>query len=43
MLNFMVYNKLEDVIEQKYKDIGQIRQEYPYVIHVFKTHYLILK
>jgi pyruvate,water dikinase len=37
LLNFMVYNKLEDVIEQKYKDIGQIRQEYPYVVHVFKN------
>ena len=37
ILNFMRYNNLEDVIEQKYKDIGQVRQEYPYVIHVFKN------
>ncbi|MFC1536011.1 PEP/pyruvate-binding domain-containing protein [Candidatus Neomarinimicrobiota bacterium] len=37
ILNFMRYNNLEDVIEQKYKDIGQIRQEYPYVVHVFKN------
>ena len=37
LLNFMRYNNLEDVIEQKYKDIGQIRQEYPYVVHVFKN------
>jgi len=37
LLNFMSYNKLEDIIEQKYKDLGQIRQEYPYVVHVFKN------
>lgn len=37
ILNFMRYNNLEDIIEQKYKDIGQIRQEYPYVVHVFKN------
>ncbi len=37
ILNFMTYNNLEDVIEQKYKDIGQVRQEYSYVIDVFKN------
>lgn len=37
ILNFMNYNNLEDVVEQKYKEIGQVRQEYPYVIHVFKN------
>jgi len=37
LLNFMRHNNLEDVIEQKYKDIGQVRQEYPYVVHVFKN------
>ena len=37
ILNFMRYNNLEDIIEQKYKDIGQVRQEYPYVVHVFKN------
>ena len=37
LLRFMSYNNLEDVIEQKYKDIEQVRQEYPYVIHVFKN------
>ena len=36
-LNFMNYNNLEDIIEQKYKDLDQIRQEYPYVVHVFKN------
>ncbi len=33
----MNYNDLEDVIEQKYKDIAQIRQEYQYIIQVFKN------
>ncbi|MCB0259587.1 MAG: hypothetical protein KDE62_07695, partial [Calditrichaeota bacterium] len=23
--------------EQKYKEIGQVRQEYPYVMHIFKN------
>ncbi|RLD78363.1 MAG: pyruvate, phosphate dikinase, partial [Bacteroidetes bacterium] len=36
-LKFMSYNKLEDIIEQKYKEIGQVKQEYPYVVHVFKN------
>jgi pyruvate, water dikinase len=40
LLNFMNYNNLEDVIEQKYKDIGQVRQEYSYVTHVFKNSQL---
>ena len=37
LLNFMSYNNLDEVMEQKYKEIGQVRQEYPYVIHVFKN------
>ncbi len=37
VLKFMTYNNLEDVIEQKYKDIGQVRQEYSYVVDVFKN------
>lgn len=37
ILSFMVHNNLEDILEQKYKDIGQVRKEYPYVIHVFKN------
>jgi pyruvate,water dikinase len=37
LLNFMSYNSLEDILEQKYKEIGLVRQEYPYVIHVFKS------
>jgi pyruvate,water dikinase len=34
---FMSYNNLEDIAEQKYKDLSQVRQEYPYVMHVFKN------
>ncbi len=37
ILNFMHYNSLEDVVEQKYKEIGQVRQEFPYVVQVFKN------
>ncbi len=40
VLAFMHYNNLEDVIEQKYKDIAQVRQEYPYVVQVFKNSQL---
>jgi len=34
---FIDQNGLEDVVEQKYKDLEQISQEYPYVVHVFKN------
>lgn len=34
---FMGYNGLEDIVEQKYKDLNLVRQEYPYVVHVFKN------
>jgi len=37
ILNFMYHNNLEDVIDQKYKEVGQVRQEYPYVVQVFKN------
>ncbi|KAA3611035.1 MAG: pyruvate, phosphate dikinase [Calditrichaeota bacterium] len=37
ILKFMAYNNLEDIIEQKYKDIEQVRHEYPYVVNVFKN------
>lgn len=35
--NFIYYNNLEDVIDQKYKDIDLVRQEYPHIIQVFKN------
>ena len=34
---FVSFNNLEDIIEQKYKDLNQIRQEYPYIVHLFKS------
>jgi len=37
VLCFIKYNHLEDVAEQKYKDIESVRKEYPYVTHVFKN------
>ena len=35
--NFLHHNNLEEVIEQKYKEIGQVRQEYPHIIRLFKN------
>lgn len=37
---FISYNNIEDVIEQKYKDIDRVRQEYPYIIQMFKNSQL---
>lgn len=37
LLSFMSHNNLDEILEQKYKEIGQVRQEYPYVVHVFKN------
>jgi hypothetical protein len=37
IFNLMNYNDLSDVIEQKYKDIDQVRQEFPYIIQLFKN------
>jgi pyruvate, water dikinase len=37
ILNFINHNDLEEIVERKYEDIAQIRQQYPYVIHVFKN------
>lgn len=34
---FMWHNNLEDVTEQKYKPIEQVRQEYPNVVQLFKS------
>jgi pyruvate, water dikinase len=35
--HFMHYNNLDEVIEQKYKDIGQIRFEYPHIVRTCKN------
>jgi pyruvate,water dikinase len=37
VFDFMSYNDLEDHIEQKYRDLAQVRQDYPFIIHVFRN------
>ncbi len=37
LLGFLSYNGLDEVVEQKYKDINQIRLEYPHVVQTFKN------
>jgi pyruvate,water dikinase len=37
LIVFTNYNNLDDVIEQKYKDIEVVRQEYPHLVQVFKN------
>ncbi len=35
--HFVHFNNLEDILAQKYKEIGQVRQEYPHVVQLFKN------
>ena len=37
IMDFVVFNDLEDVFEQKYKDIDIIRHEYPNIVQLFKN------
>ena len=37
ILGFLSYNNLDEVVEQKYKDINEVRFEYPNVIQTFKN------
>jgi pyruvate, water dikinase len=37
LLSFMYYNNLEEIVEQKYKELDQIRLEYPHVVQTFKN------
>jgi len=37
ILKFLSFNNLDEVMEQKYKDINQIRLEYPHVVQTFKN------
>jgi len=37
IIHFMHYNDLQEVIEQKYKDIEAIRREYPHIVQIFKN------
>jgi len=37
LLKFLSFNNLDEVVEQKYKDINQVRLEYPHVVQTFKN------
>ena len=37
IFSYIEHNNLEEIIEHKYLNIGEIRQEYPYIIHIFKN------
>ena len=37
ILQFISHNDLDEIVEQKYEEIARVRQEYPYVVHVFKN------
>lgn len=37
IFSYIEQNNLEEIIEHKYLNMGEIRQEYPYLIHVFKN------
>ncbi len=37
ILDFVAYNDLQDVIQQKFKEIDEIRREYPNIVQLFKN------
>jgi hypothetical protein len=37
LFNFLSHNNLNEVVEQKYKDINQVRLEYPHIVQTFKS------
>lgn len=37
MIHFMHFNNLEELLEQKYKPIDEVRKEYPHVVQLFKN------
>ncbi len=37
--NFLSYNDLEEILEQKYKSVEQIREEYPNIVQIFKNSF----
>ena len=37
LIHFMHYNTLDEILEQKYKDIEEVQKEYPHVIQLFKN------
>jgi pyruvate,water dikinase len=40
ILRFIQHNDLEEIVEQKYESVARIRQEYPYVVHLFKNSHM---
>lgn len=40
LLQFMYYNNLEEIVEQKYKELDQIRLEYPHIVQTFKSAHM---
>ncbi len=39
LFNFLHFNNMEEITEQKYKSPEQVRQEYPNIVHMFKNSY----
>jgi len=37
LIHFMHYNDFDEVVEQKYKPLNQVRFEYPHIVQTFKT------
>ena len=37
IMNFIEYNDLEEVLQQKYREISQVRHEYPNIVQLFKS------
>jgi len=37
LLHFMHFNDFDEVVEQKYKEINQVRLEYPHIVQTFKN------
>jgi len=37
IFSYIEHNNLEEIIEHKYLNIGEVRQEYPYIVHIFKN------
>jgi predicted nucleotidyltransferase len=39
MIPLMHYNNFDEIVEQKYKDINQVRMEYPHIVQALKNAY----
>jgi pyruvate,water dikinase len=37
IVSFMRHNNLEEIQEQKYKEIGEVRREYDHIVQIFKS------